>query len=153
MGRLVVHFSRSKHTKTRKPLKMKQTIFLTLFVLAFSAMAQDEATTTTVAATTTTAPLATCTEADNLSEYTICQSLETTCTGYVAICSGVNSCLDAIADSYTVFFDAFDFTGVTTCACTEFTCSSTGVDYGNGESSTASLVASLGLVGLMKLFL
>merc|ERR1712127_1022491 len=141
------------HKNTREPLKMKQTIFLTLVVLAFSAMAQDEPTTTTDAATTTTAALATCTEADHSSEYTICQSLETSCTGFVAACSGLGDvCLETVAATYTAYLEIFDFTGVTTCACTDFTCSSTGVVY-TEPSSTASLVASLGLIGLMKLFL
>ena len=132
---------------------MKQAIFLTLVVLAFSAMAQDEATTTIAATTTTnTAALALCNEADNLAEYTICQSLEDTCTETVENCSGLNSCLDLVADVYAAYLLVFDFSGVSTCACTGFTCERTGVVY-DVESSTSGLVASLGLVGLMKLFL
>ena len=133
---------------------MKQAIFLTLVVLAFSVIAQDEATTTIAATTTTTTDaLALCTEADNQAEYTICQSLETYCTETVDACNGVDFCLDAVVGLYNAYELAFDFSGVSTCACTEFTCERTGVVYTDAESSSSGLVASLGLVGLMKLFL
>ena len=147
------YISTVPNTQTHKKLlKMKQAIFLTLVVLAFSAMAQDEDPTTT-AATTITAALKTCTEADNLVEYTTCQSLEAYCTTTVDACNGVDSCLDLVAGLYTAFELASSFSGVSTCACTEFTCEKTGVVYADGTSSTSGLVASLGLVGLMKLFL
>jgi len=118
---------------------MKHIIFCTLAIfIAFSTVtfADDHANA--------------CTEADNPTSFAICQTLRTYCATTIAACSGESTCLSLVGTVFDTYLAAFDLTGVTDCDCAEFTCDA---DFTDGSNSGAfGLVASLGLVAMMKLF-
>ena len=94
-----------------------------------------------------------CTESDNPTQYTICQALETQCSTIISACNGNSICLSTVESSYDLFKSAYDLTGVTGCTCAEFTCDENFTSGENGDSSgVGSLIASAGLVGLMRIF-
>merc|ERR1711976_856679 len=122
---------------------MKQAIFFTICLLAASALADGHAE-------------AICTEEDYPTEFAICNTVELYCETTVAACDGLGDvCLNAVSSTMDIYINAFDFSAVGDCECREFTCTSEGVVVGDSDSSNnsaASFVASIGLIGLMKLF-
>merc|ERR1712173_421503 len=123
---------------------MKHTIFciLALFV-AFSTVtfADDHANA--------------CTEADNPTEYAICQTLETYCATTIAACSGESTCLSLVSTVYDTYAATFSLAGVTDCECASFTCDENFTQSGSDDSDNSgagSLMVSAGFVGLMKIF-
>merc|ERR1711997_185391 len=111
-------------------LTMKHIIVCTLaFFITFSAVtfADDHANA--------------CTEADNPTSFAICQTLRTYCATTIAACNGDNT-----------YAATFSLAGVSDCDCAEFTCDENFSDASGSNNGAVGVVASLGLVLMMKIF-
>merc|ERR1719163_2265386 len=92
-----------------------------------------------------------CTESDNPTEYAVCQTLETYCATTIAACNGDNTCLSLVTTVYDTYAATFSLAGVTGCDCAEFTCDENFSDDNGSNSGAVEVVASLGMVLLMKI--
>merc|ERR1711912_128668 len=97
-----------------------------------------------------------CTEADNPTSFATCQLLRDQCASIISGCdilSGTlkDTCISTIASTFDTFANGFDLSGVTDCDCAAFTCDENFSDSGSG-SGAVGLVASLGMVLMMKIF-